>query len=124
MANRVREAHIQRSIVSFLGPLRDAGCLNFYVNIEGSRRDARQQAALKRDGVRPGRADLHVLLPKGDSLLIELKRKPDGRLSEHQKCEIEINSQLGHRTVVLWANDEMDGVNQIKDLLRVEGVYQ
>lgn len=121
---KVREAHIQRSIVSFLGPLRDAGLLNYYVNIEGSRRDARQQAALKRDGVRPGRADMHVLLPGGCSLLIELKRKPDGRLSEHQKSEIEFNHHLGHRTVVLWANDEMDGVNQIKELLRVEGVYQ
>lgn len=122
MASRVKEAHIQRSIVSFLGPLRDAGCLNFYVNIEGSRRDARQQAALKRDGVRPGRADMHVLLPGGCSLLIELKRKPDGRLSDYQKSEIEFNNQLGHRTVVLWANDEMDGVNQVKQLLEERGV--
>ena len=119
---RFREAAIQRSIVSFLGPLRDAGCLNYYVNIEGARRDARQQVMLKRDGVRPGRADMHILLPGSKSLLMELKVKKNGRLSQYQKSEIDLNDHLGHETIVLWAEDEIDGVNQVKQLLADRGV--
>jgi len=120
--NKVREADIQRAIVAYLRPLKDAGRLNFYVNLEGARRDRRQQIQIKRDGVVPGRADLHFLLPDSASLLVELKRKPSGRLSPHQKHEMELNENLGHETAVIWAEDCVDGVNQVKQLLEERGV--
>ena len=111
-------------MVGVLEMLRGLGLLSYYVNIEGGRRDVRQQVALKRAGVRPGRPDLQILMPDGQGFHIEVKRVPGGRLSEYQKGEIENNERLGHETFVVKAETPEDGVNQLWEILNSKGSFE
>lgn len=118
------EKDISSAIVRHLNELRQVGALSFYVNIEGGRRDARQQVALKRQGARPGRPDIELLLPGGKTIFVELKRKKGGRLSPHQQQEIANLEGLGFETRVLRVADEADGIDQVIGLLVENGVVK
>lgn len=119
-----KEAHIQDAIVGVLEQLRALGLLNYYVNIEGGRRDVRQQVQLKRAGVRPGRPDLQLLLDEGKSVHIEVKLAPRGRLSEHQKSEIQTNERLGHKTYVVKAATPEEATAELWGILDAQGAIR
>lgn len=115
-----KEVHIQDAIIRVLEQLRALGVLNYYVNIEGGRRDVRQQVQLKRAGVRPGRPDLQLLLNDGKSIHIEVKVAPRGKLSEHQKNEIQTNERLGHKTYVIKAATPEEAIAELWGILEEE----
>jgi hypothetical protein len=112
-----READISQYLIQVLEQERRAGKLLYYVNLEGSRRDARQQVALKRAGARPGRPDIELFLPYGVMLFIELKRKKGGRLSDAQKNEINQLKFLGHEVHVVKAETGIDAAVQLTEIL-------
>lgn len=111
------EKDISKAVVNYLDVLKAQGRLVYYVNIEGGRRDVRQQVSLKRQGVRPGRPDIEVFANDNRVIFLELKRKRGGRVSEKQRNEIDSLKALGYECHVIYAETEADGVNQIQVIL-------
>ena len=76
----------------------------------GGRRDSREAARLKRQGVRAGVPDLCLPVPRGGygALYIELKVK-GGRLSENQKAWMERLRRCGNKAVVCFGWEEAAG---------------
>ena len=99
---QMSEAEISKGVVNYLNELRWHKKISFFVNIEGAKRDKRQQIAAKRHGMRPGRPDVEIILPGGKMIFIEIKRYKGGKLTPAQKETIEELSLLGHdvRTVL------------------------
>ena len=71
----------------------------------GGLRDVRVAAKMTKEGVRPGVADLCVLLPKGKTLWVEVKR-PMGKQTQHQKDFEKKCKDLGHAYVVVHSLED------------------
>ena len=67
----------------------------------GGRRDAREGARLKQQGVTAGVADLILLVPRPHILLLEIKVK-GGKLSDAQKSWLAKAAGQGHATAVAY----------------------
>ena len=67
----------------------------------GGRRDAREGARLKQQGVTAGVSDLILLVPRPHVLLLELKVK-GGKVSDAQKAWLASAAALGHTTAVAY----------------------
>ena len=117
MTVQALEKDISRAIVTYLETLRSLGQLTYYVNLEGGRRDVRQQVSLKRQGARPGRPDIEIITSGGRVIFLELKRRKGGRLSDAQQAEIDNLRRLGCPCYVIKATDEADAVSQLNDIL-------
>ena len=127
MIQQSLEKDISRGIVIYLDALRAQGRLTFYVNIEGGKRDVRQQVSLKRQGVRPGRPDIEIFPKRKPGaaqsvIFVELKRKKGGRLSDHQRNEIEQLTSLGYECHVIKAIDQSDAISQIETILEFNSI--
>ena len=114
---QISEAEISRCLVSVLEDLRQAGVLSYFVNIEGGRRDIRQQVSLKRQGARPGRPDLEIFFKRGKTIFVELKRLKGGRLSPYQKKELKALKGLGFECHVLKAVNQTDATDQLMRII-------
>lgn len=89
------EREVQRAIVDALsGPQWARRCFAFHVPNGGARHPL-EAIALLRDGVRPGVADLPVMLPGGRVLWLEVKRA-DGSLRPSQREFRDVCESLGH----------------------------
>lgn len=81
-----------------------------YAIPNGGRRDAREGARMKAQGIKAGVSDLHLPIPVAGShgLWIEMKApKPaQARVSAEQKAWIEKMKALGHEAVVCRGFDE------------------
>jgi hypothetical protein len=85
------ELELQKFTVALL-KLNAADRVVWFAVPNGESRSARTGAKLKAMGVRPGVADLVIILPGGAAAFLELKA-PGGRPSQHQKvfrtfCEL------------------------------------
>lgn len=90
-----REREIQRAIVDALSsPPWDRRCFVFHVPNGGARHPV-EAIALLRDGVRPGVADLPVMLPGGRIVWLEVKSE-DGALRQSQREFRDVCAALGH----------------------------
>lgn len=115
--NQRSEKEISKAVVNFLETLKQTGRLTYYVNLEGARRDVRQQVAMKQQGARAGRPDIEIFANDNRVIFLELKRRAGGRLSEHQKKEIEELQTLGFECHVIRATDGGDAISQIQSIL-------
>ena len=111
------EKEISKQIVNYLEKERSEGKLTYFVNLEGGRRDVRQQVSLKQQGARPGRPDLEIF-KAGRVVFIELKRAKGGRLSPSQTTEINSLEALGYEVYVVRATDGVDGIKQVQTILK------
>ncbi len=116
MSQQKLEKDISRDVVKFLEIERGLGNLTYFVNLEGARRDVRQQVSLKQQGARAGRPDLEIF-QKDRVIFIELKRAQGGRLSTAQASEILTLQGLGYEVHVVGAVDGADGIKQIQTIL-------
>ena len=119
---QMTEAEISRAVVNFLSELRRQNKISFFVNIEGAKRDKRQQIAAKRHGMRPGRPDLEIILPDGKIVFVELKRYSGGKLTLPQKETHEELSQLGHDVRTIYAQDAATAIAATHNILSEYGV--
>ena len=119
---QMSEAEISRGVINFLGELRGHRKLSFFVNIEGAKRDKRQQVAAKRHGMRPGRPDIEIILPDGKIVFVELKRYRGGRLTPAQKQTHEELSQLTHDVRTIYAQDAATAIAAIHNILSEYGI--
>ena len=117
MNRQFLEKDISKAVINFLEALRINGELTYYVNLEGAKRDIRQQVSMKRQGARAGRPDIEVFTNDNRVLFLELKRKKGGRLTQHQCNEIADLQRLGFECHVVRAESPSDGVAQIAALL-------
>ena len=109
------EKHISKAVVNELALLHKFKKLSYFVNIEGAKRDVRQQRAAKLHGMRPGRPDIEIFLAGGRIVFLELKTLK-GRLS-HKQSEVHKElSNLGHGVRVVYAED---AISEIKSLYKI-----
>ena len=95
------EAALQTSIVLWFGMQYPEFSGMLFAVPNGGRRDAREGARLKKEGVRAGVADLILLVPRPNVLLLEVKVK-GGKLSDAQKTWLAAAASLGHTTAVAY----------------------
>ena len=115
------EKDIHSAVVAFLDAMRELGQLTYFVNLEGGRRDVRQQVALKSHGARPGRPDIEVLIRGGKVVFIELKRLRGGRVSAAQAGEMDVLKALGFECHVVKALQGSDAIKAIEDIIFKRG---
>lgn len=74
----------------------------------GGKRNAREAANLKKQGVKAGVPDMCLPVARGGfhGLYIELKRKKGGSLSDYQKKWINQLNEQGYKAVVCHGADE------------------
>lgn len=84
-----------------------------YAIPNGGKRDAREAARLKKQGVKAGVSDIHLILPAGGygGLWVELKRpivkgKVKPSVQQSQKDWIETAESVGHKGLVAYGSDE------------------
>lgn len=111
------EKDISAALVTYLEELRADGELTFFVNLEGGRRDVRQQVSMKRQGARAGRPDIEIFAKNGRVFFIELKRLRGGRLTGAQAGEIAILKKFGFDCHVIRALQGDDAIDQVHDIL-------
>ncbi|CAN8140347.1 VRR-NUC domain-containing protein [uncultured Thiomicrorhabdus sp.] len=66
----------------------------------GEKRAISVAKRLKAEGVLAGVPDLFILLPDGETLILEMKREKGGRLSPQQKDFISKSETLGHTVLI------------------------
>lgn len=88
----------------------------------GLRQSKRQASLLKALGVYAGVPDLIFLIKGGRVVFIELKAK--GKyLSKRQKAFIRMLDHFGFPVYVVKAEDQEDGINQVREILAANGVF-
>lgn len=118
---RTTEKEISRAVLNELGIYHRAKKLSYFVNLEGAKRDKRQQVAAKLHGMRAGRPDIEIFLPNGQTIFIELKTDV-GRLTEKQKSIHSELADLGHDVRTLYAKDAISAIKSIRLILSEYGV--
>lgn len=118
---RITEREISRAICNELGTFHRLKKLSYFVNLEGAKRDKRQQVAAKLHGMRAGRPDIEIFLPGGRTIFIELKTDI-GRLTEKQKSVHSELADLGHDVRTLYAKDAITAIKSLHSILAEYGV--
>ena len=95
------EDNLQTAIVDWFGLQYPEFIGMLFAVANGGRRDAREGARLKKQGVRAGVSDLILLVPRPQVLLLEVKVK-GGKLSDAQKLWLTAAAELGHTTAVAY----------------------
>lgn len=114
MPRKSPEAALQISVCDYLAAYERMGKLTFFAvpndlfNRSGPSA-MRRVARMKKMGLRPGAADLVVLLPNGRTLFWELKVK-GGALSDNQKAWRDKVMGLGFDYVVIWSLDDAKAI--------------
>lgn len=103
------ERTVQRKIIGYLEA---AGYVSIHIpngaHLAGNKlARAKQAAALRRDGLRPGAPDLLVLKAGGESAFLEVKREKGGELSPNQKWWAQRLEFLGHRYAVVRSIEDV-----------------
>ena len=118
---RVTEKEISRAICNELGMFHRSGKLSYFVNLEGAKRDKRQQVAAKLHGMRAGRPDIEIFLRDGRTVFIELKTDT-GRLTEKQKSVHSELAALSHDVRTVYAKDAITAIKSLHFILAEYGV--
>lgn len=109
------ESSLQKEVVKYLRlELRYFGGI-IYAVPNGDKRDKIIGARLKQEGVLAGVADLHILLPGGRIIFVEMKTK-SGKQSENQKLFQEMVENLGFEYII-WRSID-DAILWVKNNLR------
>lgn len=109
------ESSLQKDVVKYLRlELRYIGGL-IYAVPNGDKRDKIIGARLKQEGVLAGVADLHILLPGGRIIFVEMKTKT-GKQSENQKIFQDTVESLGFEYLI-WRSID-DAILWVKENLR------
>ena len=111
-----KEREISNYVINILESLRLNGKLTYFINIEGGKRDKRQQASLKMQGVRSGRPDIEIITDN-KIIFIELKRLNGGVVSKNQREQIKELNKFNAEVHIIRALDGPDAVSQIKSKL-------
>ena len=104
--NRPEQA-IQKAVIQYLMILENLGELTFFHVPNGGRRSKTEGGIFKAMGVKPGVADLVILLPGGRTAFIEIKAGK-GRLSPAQKAFRNTAEVLGFPFAECRAVDEVE----------------
>lgn len=114
---RYIESELQKSCVRWFGYQYPEYTLLLFAVPNGGKRNAKEAARLKAEGVRPGVTDLILLVPRGGFavLCVELKTE-DGRLTEKQKEWQDAARKAGSKVVTCRSVDEF--VNEINEYLK------
>ena len=100
-ANKHEEDALQTSIMRWFALQYPEYVGMLFAVPNGGRRDAREGARLKKQGVTAGVSDLILLVPRPQVLLLEVKVK-GGKLSDAQKTWLAKATALGHSTAVAY----------------------
>lgn len=95
------EDNLQTAIVDWFALQYPEFAGMFFAVSNGGRRDAREGARLKKQGLRAGVSDLILLVPRPHVLLLEVKVK-GGKLSDAQKDWLAKAAAIGHTTAVAY----------------------
>lgn len=99
------ESSLQKEVVKYLRlELRHIGGI-IYAVPNGDKRDAIIGARLKQEGVLAGVADLHILLPGGKIIFVEMKTKT-GSQSDNQKLFQKQVETLGFEYLIWRSIDD------------------
>jgi len=115
------EQQISRAIVNELETFLHLKKLSYFVNLEGAKRDKRQQVAAKFHGMRPGRPDIEIFFPGGRTLFLELKTLK-GRLTDKQKDVHQELGVLGHDVRTIYSLDTVSAIKSLHKILCEYGV--
>ncbi len=118
---KATEREISRAIVNELEKFLHLKKLSYFVNLEGARRDKRQQVAAKLHGMRAGRPDIEIFLNDGRTMFIELKTLK-GRLTDKQKQVHQELGGLGHDVRTIYALDAVSAIKSLHKILCEYGV--
>lgn len=118
---RITEKEISRAVLNELGVFHRVNKLSYFVNLEGAKRDKRQQVAAKLHGMRAGRPDIEIFLSGGRTIFIELKTDI-GRLTEKQKSIHSELADLGHDVRTVYAKDAISAIKSVQFILSEYGV--
>lgn len=109
------ESKIQKTVVQYLRlELRHIGGIVYAVP-NGDKRDEIVAARLKQEGVLAGVADLHILLPGGKIVFVEMKTKK-GVQSQNQKIFQSTVEELGFEYLI-WRSID-DAISWVKSNFR------
>lgn len=113
----LKEWHLQAAQVTALRRARQAG---WPIRVEGDmnagRRTLRETGIAAATGINSGAADLRVFLPAGKLLMVENKRRVNGKsgaLSKDQKESHAEFAELGHDIIVVVADTPDDAAAQV-----------
>ena len=99
-----REAEEQRALFEWAGYMvRQYPELRYMYHVpNGGRRNAREAALLRAEGVKKGVPDIVLPVARGEhhGLYIELKRQKSGSLSREQKAYLDFLHRQGYRAVM------------------------
>lgn len=114
---RFIESDLQRTCVKWFDILHPQYRLLLFAVPNGGKRNAKEAARMKAEGVRAGVSDLILLLPRNGyaALCVELKTET-GRLTERQKEWQEAAREAGCKVVTCRSIDEF--INRINEYLK------
>lgn len=114
---RFIESELQKSCVRWFGYQYPEYTLLLFAVPNGGKRNAKEAARLKAEGVRPGVTDLILLVPRGGfpALCIELKTKR-GKASDLQTEWQEAARKAGSKVITIRSIDEF--INEINEYLK------
>lgn len=114
---RYIESELQKMCVRWFGYQYPEYALPLFAVPNGGKRNAKEAARMKAEGVRPGVTDLILLVPHGDfpALCIELKTKT-GKVSDLQTEWQEAARKAGNKVVTCRSIDEF--INEINEYLK------
>lgn len=112
------ESQHQAHIVKWLREQKSERNLSFDIGMEGVWMPPRLQAKMKREGRDRGVPDIKIKLPKGVLVHIELKTWSNyNGLSEPQKTEHELLTELGHIVHMVREKTPEQALNRIKEII-------
>ena len=116
-ASAYTEDQIQEGVVSWLLGLEAVSrAFTFAADMNAAKRTVQGAVWAKKQGRRPGEADLRIYLKAGRLLLVELKAKKtpvtDAQEDRHAKL-----ADLGHPVTIVRAETPNHAINQIEALL-------
>ena len=120
-AQQIPEKSLHTAILNELRNYLHLKKLSYFPNLEGARRDKRQQVAAMLHGMRAGRPDIEIFLSNGRTVFIELKTSR-GRLTDKQKQIHQELDDLGHDVRTIYAPDAVSAIKSLHKILCEYGV--
>ncbi len=100
------EQDLQRAVATYLTLFERQGRLYFFHVPNGGKRGKIEAAIFKALGVKPGVADLVVLIPRGRCCFVELKAE-GGRLNGAQEAFARRVADMGFEYVIVYSLTDM-----------------
>lgn len=98
--NKEEEHKEQVAFINWFNSVEQFKDLIIFSIPNGGKRGIKTAIKLKKEGAKSGIADLHILLPNGKSVFIEMKKQKGGKLSPAQIDFMNKSQSLGHTVIV------------------------